>query len=59
MHSNVGNVWVVSGTQQGQRSVEDVKGGKEQMEIELPIGCCGGKLLQKCEDTTKCRKGRC
>jgi len=36
-----------------------LKGGKEQKEVELPSGCCEGKLLQKCEDTTKCRKGRC
>jgi hypothetical protein len=38
--------------------VEDLKGGKEQKEFELPSGCCEEKLLQKCEDTTKCRRGR-
>ena len=59
MHSSVGNVWVVIGSQQGQRNMEDLKGGKEQKEVELPSGCCEAKLLQKCEDTTKCRKGRC
>lgn len=27
---------------------EDLKGGKEQKEVELPSGCCERELLQQC-----------